>query len=72
MRKKKKGKERMNWISFRVVETVNGIFYNAFKKFDRKFFNRIEKFGALPVDNGRSFFSVGMFFEQAGMEVNSK
>lgn len=52
--------------------TVNGIFYNAFKKFDRKFFNRIEKFGALPVDNGRSFFSAGMFFEQAGMEVNSK
>ena len=72
MRKKKKGKERMNWISFRVVETVNGIFYNAFKKFDRKFFNRIEKFGALPVDNVRSFFSAEMFFEQAGMEVNSK
>lgn len=54
------------------METVNGIFYNAFKKFDRKFFNRIEKFGALPVDNVRSFFSAEMFFEQAGMEVNSK
>lgn len=46
-------------------------FFNAFKKFGRKFFNRIEKFGALFVDNEK-FLSARMFFEQVGMEVNSK